>query len=223
MTPPRKYEDSEIGAEYQEWTVIAGPFGKKYLCRCSCGAEHLVDKYDLFAQKSKRCYACARVFASQQNKLWPWTDKHTAKLRRAATHAIQRCTNESHKRYADWGGRGIEVRFNSAFEFVEYLLTLEGCDNSTLVLDRIDNDGHYEPGNLRFTTTEESAYNKRPRRNTTRKYNVIRYHREAGFAKSMAKLRAKGCTYEEIGNLYCLSKSTVHKILSPDYVKDVPI
>ena len=44
--------------------------------------------------------------------------------------------------------------------FMEYLLTLPGCDNEELVLDRIENDGHYEPGNLRFVTHKESAANR---------------------------------------------------------------
>jgi hypothetical protein len=45
--------------------------------------------------------------------------------------------------------------------FVAYLMTLDGWDNDGLVIDRIDNDGHYEPGNLRFVTRSVSQRNKR--------------------------------------------------------------
>lgn len=45
--------------------------------------------------------------------------------------------------------------------FVEHLVTLPGYDNPELVIDRINNNGNYEPGNLRFATWSESNYNRR--------------------------------------------------------------
>lgn len=46
------------------------------------------------------------------------------------------------------------------WEFVAYLNQLNGGDNPALWLDRIDNDGHYEPGNLQFVPPEVSALNR---------------------------------------------------------------
>ncbi len=45
--------------------------------------------------------------------------------------------------------------------FVEYLMTLEGWDDETLWLDRTNNEGNYEPGNLRWVTSSVSRINSR--------------------------------------------------------------
>lgn len=78
--------------------------------------------------------------------------------------AIRRCTDPKHKQYADYGGRGIKVYapwIASPCSFAEYLLTLSGHDDNSLYLDREDNDGNYEPGNLRFVTPSVSRNNQR--------------------------------------------------------------
>ncbi len=93
--------------------------------------------------------------------------KSDNQLWHAAYTATQRCNNSMHPQFADYGGRGIEVRFISVTEFAHYLQTLDGCRNELLVLDRKDNDGHYERGNLQFVTWVVSNRNKR-RRNRDR-------------------------------------------------------
>ena len=66
----------------------------------------------------------------------------------AYTDAQQRCLNPNNPGYPYYGGRGIEFRFNSFEEFFAELGTKASPD---LELDRIDNDGHYEVGNVRWT------------------------------------------------------------------------
>lgn len=71
--------------------------------------------------------------------------------------AKQRCNNPKHKRYADWGGRGIQVEFNSFQEFLDCL----GPRPNGLSLDRIDNDANYRVGNVRWSTRSQQQLNKR--------------------------------------------------------------
>lgn len=80
---------------------------------------------------------------------------------RQAFNAIGRCTNEMYARYDDYGRRGIRATFSDVYAFTDYLLTLPGCFDKSLVLDRIDNDGHYAPGNLRYVTKSDSMKNRR--------------------------------------------------------------
>lgn len=70
-------------------------------------------------------------------------------------NAIQRCTNEDNPQYSDYGGRGIGVYapwLDDPAQFMAYLMTLPGWDDPSLVLDRRDKSGNYEPGNLRFVS-----------------------------------------------------------------------
>lgn len=72
-----------------------------------------------------------------------------------------RCNNPKYLRYKDWGGRGIELKFSSSNEFVNYVMNILKVDPRGLQIDRIDNNGHYEPGNIRFITAKINANNRR--------------------------------------------------------------
>jgi hypothetical protein len=88
------------------------------------------------------------------------------RLLEAIRGAISRCTNELHKNYASYGGRGIFVChawLKNRSEFLAYLTTLAGYDNPELEIDRIDNDRGYEPGNIKFSTRTENNRNQRRR------------------------------------------------------------
>lgn len=78
---------------------------------------------------------------------------------------IQRCHNPSNKAYADYGGRGITVcdRWrNSCQSFLDDMGPRPSAAHS---VDRIDNDGNYEPKNCRWATATEQNRNNRGNRN----------------------------------------------------------
>jgi hypothetical protein len=82
--------------------------------------------------------------------------------------AKQRCQNANNAGWANYGARGIEFRFRSVAHAAAYVLEHLGPPPEGRSLDRIDNEGHYEPGNLRWATRQEQARNKR-------QYKVSRY------------------------------------------------
>jgi hypothetical protein len=79
-------------------------------------------------------------------------------------NVIKRCTDPLNVAYKNYGERGITIYpawQTDKWQFIGYLAQLPGYDDPELVLDRIDNDGNYEPGNLRFTTRQVSSLNRR--------------------------------------------------------------
>jgi len=72
----------------------------------------------------------------------------------------QRCTNTEVHNYYCYGGRGIEIKFKNRKEFIDYVVDVLQIDPRGLQIDRIDNDGHYEPGNIRFVTALENVHNR---------------------------------------------------------------
>lgn len=75
----------------------------------------------------------------------------------AFANAKQRCENPRNNRFADYGGRGIKFKFSSFDRFLSEL----GPRPRGKKLDRINNNGHYEPGNVRWATESESVRNRR--------------------------------------------------------------
>lgn len=69
---------------------------------------------------------------------------------------VQRCTNPNHPQYADYGGRGIECRIS-----FEEMLEEIGHRPDGKSLDRLDPDGHYEKGNIRWASRKEQTANHR--------------------------------------------------------------
>lgn len=170
-----KYARPGIGDRFGELTVVGIDQGvcgglRNVICQCSCGADpHPVAVSNLRKGASTRCPKCARLAAGKsRNKLYYGyqdvvpDDGHRTRLlnRIAACHG--RCFNPKDRGYPNYGGRGVTVEWGrDRRAFLAYLVTLGGWDNPDLELDRINNDGNYAPGNLRFVTRSENASNKR--------------------------------------------------------------
>lgn len=130
----------------------------RWMVRCDCGKEYPTYKSHLTTGVIKQCVDCGH--AVQNEKII----KHG--LRELPEYAVfhaarQRCTNPNDTRYHDYGGRGIKFLLTS----IEQLLNDIGArPTDKHSIDRIDNDGHYEVGNLKWSTATEQAAHRRPRR-----------------------------------------------------------
>ena len=172
---PLKYPPPSVGDRFGELTVVGykyGPAGGlRYITtQCSCGGPPTeVQPSNLRKGASTRCPTCARkAAAASRNKLYygykdvvPDAEHRRRLLNRiAACHG--RCFNPKDRGYPNYGGRGVTVFWGrDRRAFLEYLVGLPGWDDPDLELDRIDVDGNYAPGNLRFVTRAENTKNKR--------------------------------------------------------------
>lgn len=71
-----------------------------------------------------------------------------------------RCHNPRNRKFKNYGARGIVVCERWRSDFTAFLMDMGRCPDG-LQLDRINNDGNYEPGNCRWATREQQARNKR--------------------------------------------------------------
>lgn len=87
--------------------------------------------------------------------------RHYTKLHpesQAIYQAIQRCHNPNAQAYKWYGARGIKCFFTTGKELIDDIGKRPSVKHS---LDRINNDGHYEQGNVRWATKKEQCFNSR--------------------------------------------------------------
>lgn len=162
----------EVGKRFGHWTIQSTEIqrGTRHqdiyvLCRCDCGREDRVYAWNLIKGKSTQCKRCqAWERHAREGKLIV-KSRIVASLQKRVNAMCQRCTNPNDLSYHNYGGRGIQFRFGSVVEAVNYILKeLPHKTYDSLDIDRIDNDGHYEPGNLRLCSRSENLSNRRTKR-----------------------------------------------------------
>lgn len=96
-----------------------------------------------------------------------WDPRDWAAAMQTACRAHQRCTNPRASSYPYYGGRGVRFGFPSTALMADWLLRNLGPRPEGMTLDRINTNGHYAPGNLRWATVSEQMANRNSWRHGT--------------------------------------------------------
>lgn len=150
------------GHRYHKLLVIKfhhrDPKHKFWECKCDCGNTSVVEGSKLRAgtTKSCGCHRKAATLAASTTHGMTKTKEHNAwcSMRR-------RCLDPKNKFFKDYGGRGIKIYEPWITSFEDFYAHIGPCPDKKFSVDRIDVNGDYAPGNVRWASYKTQANNTR--------------------------------------------------------------
>jgi hypothetical protein len=136
---------------------IGGPLSKWRLI-CDCGNETVVQIGNLRNGHTRSC-GCHRHDGARSVTHGHERGRKASRTLKSYRHAKDRCLNASNPKYPRYGGRGIVMCQKWAESFSAFLDDMGECPPG-MTIDRIDNDGDYEPSNCRWATAAQQSRNK---------------------------------------------------------------
>lgn len=159
-----------LGVRVGYLTLVGQPTEGTWECLCRCGVVRVLKRSSLLKGHHKSCGCskgelCSR--SSQRAKTHGHRCGGPSPTYKAWGSMKERCLKPSHKSYHHYGERGITICDRWIESFENFLEDMGERPSTRHSIDRIDNDGNYEPGNCRWATAKQQQRNKRDNRLVT--------------------------------------------------------
>lgn len=155
---------AEVGNKYNRLTILDTLDVNgiaAYKCLCDCGVIKNIGASQVKYGHSKSCGCYQKEVVSARHKVHGYSDTREGNI---YLGMIQRCYDPKVKSYHRYGGRGITVCDRWRESVINFVADMGNAPDSKHSLDRINNDGNYEPSNCRWATMKEQHRNKRNNR-----------------------------------------------------------
>lgn len=127
-------------------------------CLCDCGEIVLIPANSLQFGSTQSCGCLRKESTKCRFTIHGETDK---KEYRTWANIFTRCANKNTPYFKNYGGRGITVCNEWKKSYPQFLKDVGRAPSKKHSIDRIDNNGNYEPSNVRWATQSEQLYNSR--------------------------------------------------------------
>lgn len=162
--PPERARRAPLpspGDRFGKWTFVGEITRSRWALRCECGTEKSARAGDVRNGHSKSCGCSSNHSNRRDGKLRKHGVTFDDKIYRAWQSIKQRVFNPNVRNYHRYGGRGISMCPQWAGDFEAFRAAVGTPPSPSHSLDRIDNDGDYAPGNVRWATASEQRTNQR--------------------------------------------------------------
>lgn len=200
------------GRKFTWWTVVSrrknqirpsGGVRAQWLCECKCGVRKIINGGNLLQKISTSCGCRKRMLTIKRCTKHGHTAGGKTSPEYYTWHSIKRRTTDPNdKNYKHYMGRGIKMCQRWINSFETFLADVGRKPKWARSLDRIDNDGNYEPGNVRWATQSQQTRNTRKSISITyngRTQNIRDWAEEIGMSPDVlyARIRVYGYSVEE--------------------------
>lgn len=143
-------------------------------CLCDCGTIKDINKVSVTSSRTKSCGCLSKEKLSARRKVHGDREKREYGIWQ---HIKARCFNPNHRGYKDYGGRGITMCDRWKNSYLDFISDIGYSPSPRHSVDRVRNEGNYEPSNCIWRTQKEQANNTRG--------NVFIEHEGIVLSKSM--------------------------------------
>jgi len=156
-----------------------------WICDCECGSKNIIVRSDFLCNGTTK--SCGCIVKTQKGLV-----AKERKMYHAWRNMLRRCYDTTSEMYYAYGKRGITVCEKWKNSFIEFVKDMGTPFDKSLQIDRLDNNGNYEPSNCRWITCAQNNLNRRNNRIITafdKSKTIKEWSNETGYSSNIIRQR----------------------------------